>query len=84
LRSYFPALPSQSQCNRRVRPGARDAGAAADLAEAHAEPSAAHRVLDTTLIPAVVWVRASGEGLFAGQATFGRSAFKTEWIYGLR
>jgi len=55
-----------------------------DLAEVLAEPSAVYRVLDTTLIPAVVRVRASGKGLFAGQATFGRSASKTEWIYGFK
>jgi hypothetical protein len=31
-----------------------------------------------------VRVRASRKGLFAGQATFGRSASKTEWIYGFK
>jgi len=45
-----------------------------DLAEVLAEPSALYRLLDMTLIPAVVRVRASGKGLFCGQATFGRSA----------
>ena len=39
-------------------------------------------VLDTTLIPAMVRVRASRKGLFGGQAIFGRSASKTEWVYG--
>jgi hypothetical protein len=38
--------------------------------------------MDTTLIPAMV--RASGKGLFCGQASFGRSASKTEWVYGLK
>ena len=33
--------------------------------------------MDTTLIPAIVRVRASRKGLFCGQATFGRSASKT-------
>jgi hypothetical protein len=43
--------------------------------------SEVYHVLDTTLlIPAIV--RASRKGLFAGQATFGRSASKTEWAYG--
>jgi hypothetical protein len=37
--------------------------------------------MDTTLIPAIVRVRASRKGLFCGQATFGRSASKTEWVY---
>jgi hypothetical protein len=41
-------------------------------------------VMDTTLIPAIVRVRASRKGLFAGQATFGRSASKTEWVYGFK
>ena len=48
------------------------------------EPSAVYRVMDTTLVPAVVRVRASGKGLFCGQASFGRSASKTEWIYGFK
>jgi hypothetical protein len=40
--------------------------------------------MDTTLVPAIVRVRASRKGLFCGQATFGRSASKTEWIYGFK
>ena len=48
------------------------------------EPSAIYRVLDTTLIAAMVRVRASRRELFAGQATFGRSASKTEWVYGFK
>jgi hypothetical protein len=47
-------------------------------------PSAVFRVMDTTLIPAMVRVRASRKGLFAGQASFGRSASKTEWVYGFK
>jgi hypothetical protein len=43
-------------------------------------PSAVYRVMDTTLVPAMVRVRASRKGLFCGQATFGRSASKTEWV----
>jgi hypothetical protein len=31
-----------------------------------------------------VRVRASRKGLFAGQATFGRYASKTEWVYGFK
>ena len=49
-----------------------------------AEPSAVYRVMDTTLVPAIVRVRASRKGLFCGQATFGRSASKTEWVYGFK
>jgi hypothetical protein len=48
------------------------------------DPSAVYRVMDTTLIPAIVRVRASRKGLFCGQATFGRNASKTEWVYGLK
>src|SRR5215204_4867263 len=85
LRSYFPKLCSQSQLNRRIRalePELR----ALQLAFARelAEPSAVYRVVDTTLVPAIVRVRASRKGLFAGQASFGRSASKTEWIYGFK
>ena len=39
-------------------------------------------MLDTTLIPAIVRVRACRKGLFTGQAAFGRSVSKTEWVYG--
>jgi len=49
-----------------------------------AEPWAVYRVMDTTLVPAIVRVRASRKGLFAGQASFGRSASKTEWVYGFK
>jgi hypothetical protein len=77
-----PLLPyvlcSQGQLNRRVRalePELRFLQRA--FAEELSEPSAIYRVLDTTLIPAIVRVRASRKGLFAGQASFGRSASKT-------
>jgi hypothetical protein len=85
LRSYFPNLCSQSQFNRRIRalePEMR----ALQLAFARelAEPSAVYRVVDTTLVPAMVRVRASRKGLFCGQASFGRSASKTEWVYGFK
>lgn len=55
-----------------------------DLAEAFGTPSDVYHVLDTTLIPAVVRVRASRKGLFAGQAAFGRCSSKTEWVYGFK
>jgi hypothetical protein len=85
LRPYFPNLCCQSQLNRRVRsmePELRDfqRGMARDLRGA----SEVYHVLDTTLIPAIVRVRASRRGLFCGQATFGRSASKTEWVYGFK
>jgi len=85
LRPYFPMLCSQSQLNRRIRAlepeiRALQQAFARDLAE----PSAAYRVMDTTLVPAIVRVRASRKGLFAGQASFGRSASKTEWVYGFK
>jgi hypothetical protein len=85
LRPYFPNLCSQSQLNRRIRalePEMRELQLA--LARELAEPSAVYRVMDTTLVPAIVRVRASRKGLFAGQASFGRSASKTEWVYGFK
>jgi hypothetical protein len=85
LRPYFPKLCSQSQLNRRVRsvePELRDFQRA--LAQTLCDASEVYHVLDTTLIPAIVRVRASRKGLFAGQATFGRSASKTEWVYGFK
>jgi hypothetical protein len=85
LRPYFPALCSQSQLNRRIRalePEMRELQLA--FARELADPSAVYRVMDTTLVPAIVRVRASRKGLFVGQATFGRSASKTEWVYGFK
>jgi hypothetical protein len=85
LRPYFPALCSQSQLNRRIRalePEMRLLQRA--FAEDLTEPSALYRVMDTTLVPAIVRVRASRKGLFCGQASFGRSASKTEWVYGFK
>src|SRR5215212_11136479 len=83
LREYFPTLPSQSQFNRRARALEGEMRLLQlHLADLLAEESAAsYHVLDTTLIPAVVRVRACRNGLFAGQATFGRCASKTEWVY---
>jgi hypothetical protein len=78
-------LCSQSQLNRRVRalePELRLLQRT--FAEELSEPSALYRVLDTTLVPAVVRVRACRKGLFAGQASFGRSASKNEWVYGFK
>jgi|SRR5215212_719693 len=85
LRSYFPNLCSQSQLNRRVRslePELRNFQRA--VAQTLCGTSEVYHVLDTTLIPAIVRVRASRKGLFAGQATFGRCVSKTEWVYGFK
>jgi hypothetical protein len=85
LRGYFPDLCSQGQLNRRIRalePQMRALQQA--LAGGLADPSAVYRVLDTTLVAAIVRVRASRKGLFCGQATFARSASKTEWVYGFK
>src|SRR5215218_9224280 len=64
LRPYFPSLCSQSQLNRRLRalePELRLLQLA--FAEDLTEPSAVYRVMDTTLVPAIVRVRASRKGL---------------------
>jgi hypothetical protein len=85
LRPYFPKLCTQGQLNRRIRalqPELRQLQR--DFAEDLAQPSAVYRVMDTTLVPAMVRVRASRKGLFLGQASFGRSASKTEWVYGFK
>ena len=79
-----PVLPEPTQ-GRRIRalePELRLLQRA--LAEELSKPSTLYRVLDTTLIPAIVRVRASRKRLFAGQASFGRSASKTEWVYGFK
>ena len=78
LRPYFPKLCSQGQFNRRVRALEPELRALQrSLAEELSDPSAVYHVMDTTLIPAIVRVRASRKGLFCGQATFGRNASKT-------
>ncbi len=85
LRGHFPTLLSQSQFNRRVRALENEIHAFQHhLATTLAEEREVYRVLDTTLIPAIVRVRACRKGLFAGQATFGRCASKTEWVYGFK
>ena len=85
LRPYFPKLCTQGQLNRRVRALEPEMRALQRyFAEELSDPSAVYRVLDTTLIPAIVRVRASRKGLFCGQASFGRSASKTEWVYGFK
>ena len=87
LRAYFPNLCTQSQFNRRVRALQLELHVLQrTFAGEIADPSAVYRVLDTTLVPAIVRVRASeaSKGLFCGQASFGRSASKTEWIYGFK
>jgi hypothetical protein len=78
-RPYFPNLCTQSQFNRRVRALEPELCVLQrTFAGEIAEPSAVYRVLDTTLVPAIVRVRASRKGhFFCGQATFGRSASKT-------
>lgn len=85
LREYFPDLVSHGQLNRRIRTVEPEIRALQrDLAGTLTETHEVYHVLDTTLIPAVVRVRASRKGLFAGQATFGRCASKTEWVYGFK
>jgi hypothetical protein len=85
LREYFPNLLSYGQLNRRIRSLEPEIRALQrGLAETLAEPQEVYHLLDTTLIPAVVRVRACRKGLFAGQAAFGRCVSKTEWVYGFK
>ncbi len=85
LRGYFPCLVSYGQLNRRIRALEPELKTLQrDLAETLTDGSEVYHILDTTLIPAVVRVRACRKGLFAGQATFGRCASKTEWVYGFK
>jgi hypothetical protein len=85
LRMHFPDLLSQSQLNRRFRALEQELRELQrSLADTVADGSAVYRVLDTTLIPAIVRVRACRKGRFAGQASFGRCVSKTEWIYGFK
>src|SRR5215203_4366570 len=63
LRPYFPRLCSQSQLNRRIRAlepelRAMQLAFAEELSDL-SDRSAVYRVMDTTLLPAIVRVRAS-------------------------
>lgn len=85
LRTYFPNLVTYGQFNRRVRALELELKAfQRHMARTLANDSDIYHILDTTLIPAIVRVRACRKGLFAGQAAFGRCASKTEWIYGFK
>ena len=64
--------------------GNRDEALQGHLSKKLLKPSTVYHVLDTTLISAMVRVRVCRKGLFAGQATFGRCASKTEWVYGFK
>jgi hypothetical protein len=79
LRGYFPDLLSNGQFDHRICALEPDLRALQrDLALMLTDGSEVYRVLDTTLIPAIVRVRACRNRLFAGQAAFGRSVSKTE------
>lgn len=81
LREYLPNLLSHGQLNRRIRALEPELKALQrNLAVSLADGSEACHVLDTTLIPAIVRVRACRMGLFAGQATFGRSVSKGQGV----
>jgi Transposase DDE domain len=85
LRAFSPNLLSHSELNRRIRALEPELKALQrDLVETLTDGSEAYHVVDTTLIAAIVRVRARRKGLFAGQAAFGRSVSKTEWIYGFK
>lgn len=85
LRPYFPNLVSHGQLNRRIRALEPELNAfQREMAATLADGSEVYHVLDTTLIPAVARARACRKGLFCGQATFGRCASKTEWVYGFK
>jgi hypothetical protein len=85
LRPYFLRLVSQSQLNRRVRALTEELRSLQrQLAGTLADGSEVYRVVDTTLIPAIVRARARRKGLFCGQATFGRCRSKSEWVFGFK
>jgi hypothetical protein len=74
LRAYYSDLVGQSPLNRRIRALEPELQALqGDPAATLADGSEVYRVIDSTLIPAIVRVRACRKGLFAGQAAFGRS-----------
>ncbi len=85
LRPWFPRLLSQSQLNRRIR---ALAAVLARLQRALAihltRTDVVFRLIDTTLITAKDRVRAPRRGWLDGEASFGRCASKTAWVYGFK
>jgi hypothetical protein len=66
-----------SQLNRRIRALEPELKAfQRDVAATLADGLEIYHILDTTLIPAVVRVKACRKDLVAGQATFGRCVFR--------
>lgn len=84
-RPWFPRMLSQSQLNRRMRAlGAVLPRLQRALALQLTRTDVVFRLLDTTLIPAKERVRATRHGWLDAEATFGRCASKTQWIYGFK
>jgi hypothetical protein len=85
LRPYFPNLVTYGQFNRRTRALEPELKAfQREMAATLADSPEIYHALDTTLIPAIVRVRAGRKGLFAGQAAYGRCVSKAEWVYGFK
>ena len=85
LSEYFPNLLGQSQLNRRIRALEPELRALQrHLSASLADGTEVYRVLDTTLVLAIVRARAHRKGLFDEQAAFGRNVSKTEWVYGFK
>ena len=81
----LPKPPLAKPVNRHVRALEPELRALQrDLSRELADDSEVYRVLDTTLVPAIVRAKARRKGLFAGKAAVGRSVSKTEWIYGFK
>jgi hypothetical protein len=84
-RPAFPRLCRRPQFNRRLRALRPELQALQRaLSRPLLDPQTAYRVLDTTLIAVLHRARASRHGWFAGQASFGWCAAKSEWVYGFK
>jgi len=84
-RAAFPYLCTRTRFNRWVRALEPELKALQhDLAQPLLDPHTPYRVLDTTLIAVLHRARASDHGWFAGQASFGWCAAKSEWVYGFK
>lgn len=84
LRGYSPVFSATASSTAADVLSSRAESSTAQPGRNTADGSKACRVLDTTLIPAIVRVRACRTGLFVGQATSGRSVSRTGWIYGFK
>ena len=84
-RGYFPALTTQSACNRRFRNLAWALGALAQESARQLRAYAApYQVVDTVPVPLMRRCRGQKHKLFGVEADIGRGGADRDWYYGCK